>query len=51
MVEYKKTNKSYKLLDFENEKFLEYEDNIELDDEELKSRVQFNIRKYKYERT
>lgn len=51
MVEYKKTNKCYKLLDFENEKFLENEDNIELDEEELKSRLQFNIHKYKYERT
>lgn len=34
MVEYKKTNKFYKLLYFENEKFLEYEDNIEIDEEE-----------------
>ncbi|KAG7663116.1 uncharacterized protein J8A68_003361 [[Candida] subhashii] len=44
---YKKLNKCYKLIDFENEQFLENNYiNIKLDEEELKSQVKFDISYY-----
>lgn len=47
---YKENKKCYKLLDFENEVYLEdNEINIELNEEDLMKRIKLDISKYKYE--